>query len=190
MPAARVVVMDYSAAAVLLFCLLISANMYWLGGKIIAIEAMLKAIIDGGRFAMPRVNLNGSRVFELSLKAGKRFAERAKEKREAKRRKNLGGVGVVPDVDDFIMRKFCRVLLREIEESDDIEAVKLTESVWLAGGKFRELVGGSPAQFRACMERLEANRVITRSDGRGVRAWAQPYRSVTAKLKKIIKQDN
>jgi hypothetical protein len=101
--------------------------------------------------------------------------------------KNLGKAPVVPDVDDIILRKFARVLLQEIGRSAGIEDVKLTEPVWLVGGKFKDVIGGSPAQFKACMERLEQERIVTRAGGKNVRVWAMPYRSITSKLQRLLK---
>lgn len=126
---------------------------------------------------LPKINNYARRgVYELGVRLQK-----------PKKIKNLGQTPVTPDVDGIILRKFVRVLLQEIGQSVDIEAVKLTEPVWVAGGKFKELIGGSPAQFRACMDRLEAERVVTRAGGKNVRVWAMPYRSIASKLQRLLK---
>lgn len=105
--------------------------------------------------------------------------------RGAKRKlRNISRTPVVPDVDDEVFRKFCRVL-RDAAVQRGVEAVELSETFWIREGAFRELVGGSAEQFRACMSRLEAAGVLERADGRGRRTWRKPLHSITSKLKRM-----
>jgi len=164
----------------------IIAQNYTIIGILMALVVPLVAIIlsqldkRGGLSIMPSVN-----TFQLVGRLVKRrFSFKVPKLRKLR---NLGKTPVTPDVDDTVLRKFVRVLLQEIGQSVDIEAVKLTEAVWIVGGKFKDVVGGSPAQFKACMERLEAERIVTRTGGKNVRVWAMPYRSIASKLQRLLK---
>ena len=143
--------------------------------------ALWSIVIQGRRPNIPQ-------LFDMTTKAVKRGVYALDVKLQKRRKiKNLNNAPVIPDVDDVLLRKFARVLLQEIGQSAGIEDVKLTEAVWIVGGKFKDIVGGSPAQFKACMDRLEAERIITRSGGKNVRVWAMPYRSITSKLQRLLK---
>jgi len=164
----------------------ITSMLYLVIGLLIILVVPLTAIalgqLDKGN-GMPRVN-----SFQKSLRLVGGLVKRQFSLMVPRRKlRNLGEVKPIPDVDDIILRKFARVLLQEIGQAAGIEDVKLTEPVWLVGGKFKEQIGGSPAQFKACMERLEAERIVTRAGGKNVRVWAMPYRSITSKLQRLLK---
>lgn len=147
--------------------------------------ALWSVIIQGRRPNIPQ-------LFDLTTKAVRRGVYALDVKlRKGKKLKNMNGAPVTPDVDDGIMRSFVRVLLREIEQKQQaggsMADVSLVEADWVTNGRFAEVSGGSPKDFRACMDRLEAARIIERKDKRGTRGWRQPYQSITSKLKGFIK---
>lgn len=176
--------MDYTAAAIILFCILIAVNMFWLGGKIVHIEKMLQAIMDGGKFILPKIN-DGMRTMELVIKAAGNFGRSLVGKAKPRHIRNMGEVKPVPDVPDWMMERFVSALLREIEVAHSMDDVKLTEPVWINGGKWKDLVGGTPKQFRACMDRLETMKIVTRGDGRNTRVWARPYGLTLVRLRQL-----
>lgn len=157
-------------AAIVAWMVIMTVNQYIIIGKQVEIVSMLK------RGTLPE---SERKIPMLELVT---TAVRAVRARHIKN----NGAPVVPDVPEWMMTRFVTVLLREIANSASIEDVKLTEPVWVAGGKFRDLVGGSPAQFRACIARLEAARIVTRGDRRGARVWSMPYRSINSKLRSLL----
>lgn len=146
-----------------------------------AVVASLSSRDNAFARLLPKINNYAKRgIYALDVKLQKR-----------KKLKNMNGAPVTPDVDDGIMRSFVRVLLREIEQKQQaggsMADVSLVEADWVTNGRFAEVSGGSPKDFRACMDRLEAARIIERKDKRGTRGWRQPYASITSKLKGFIK---
>lgn len=103
--------------------------------------------------------------------------------------KNMNNAPVVPDIPEWMMERLVVELLRELSRSAPSE-IKLSESVWIRDGRWRRMTGGTPQQFRDAMTRLEEARIVTRKDPekreKSERVFAQPYRSLESKLRKLL----
>ena len=127
---------------------------------------------DGGRPFLPLLFLNGKRAYQATTMRLKKIKTMSKTK-------------ITPDVPDELLKQYALILLQEVDQSLFWGNVSLTEQTWIKAGKWKEKTGGSPQQWKDCMARLEAARIVTRDGGKGTRVWALPYNSIKSKLQKI-----
>ena len=151
--------MDYTAVAIFIFIIIMVVNFFWMARKVENIEKMLTAILDGGKFIVPKVR-DGMQMLELAVKTGKKIAQRAKEKRASKRIKNMGQTLVVPDVDDAMLTRFYRKLKQMHDGGTDY---KMTEDYWYPD-IWQGIGGTSKEQMRKVFDRAEAAGVLKRGN--------------------------
>jgi hypothetical protein len=140
------------------------------GVLVIPLVYIILSQLDRGN-GMPRVNSFQKSIRLLGGIAKRQFSQVVPRLRKVK---NMGEVKPVPDIPLELERRLARAVLDLFQKGADI---KLTEAYWL--GRW----GGSPVQFRALMERWEAERIVERVNPDAANSTRRLARGAIGKLK-------
>lgn len=142
--------------------------------------ALWSVVIQGRRPNIPQ-------LFDMTTKAVRRGIYTLDVKLQKRRKiRNIDSAPVVADVDESLVKIMARYLLAELE-TKSLADVDLSETKWVRRGEWKELSGGTPEQWRAVMDRLEAAGIVERKGAKRTRVLSTAKRpSVVAKLKAYL----
>ena len=88
-----------------------------------------------------------------------RLSPKLKYNQVVLRLRNMGEVKPVPALDPDVEIRFARALLIAPKGT-----IKLTEAEWILTGRWKELGGGAPVNFRKVMDKWSVEKIVYRSN--------------------------
>jgi hypothetical protein len=102
-----------------------------------------------------------TQLYTISLLRGKENSPRKQKYNLMLRLKNLGDVEPIPAVNSQVEIKFASALLDLYRKNN--QTPKITEGEWITTGKWKELGGGTPENYRRVMDKWSTERIVGRA---------------------------
>jgi hypothetical protein len=102
-----------------------------------------------------------TQLYTINLLRGRESSTRKKKYNLMLRLKNLGEVQPIPAVNPQVEINFSSTLLNMYRQ--DMRTPKITEGEWIVTGKWKELGGGTPENYRRVMDKWSTERIVGRA---------------------------